>query len=363
MEKNVKRISSIELLKLIALFIITISHTLPSGNGLYKMGVSSTNVYSIIFNIFVHFGYIGNVIFIMCSSYFFIDSDKVKKNKVTYLILNIFVISIMILLLKILVWGGVNYKEILNYLIPLTMGKYWFISCYILFYLIHPYLNKIINSLNKKNLLRLIVVLTFIYVVIQFFKPKAFYFNNLIGFIIIYFYIAYLKKYLSKFRNNMKANIIICILSIILLIAFILIINYIGVFNPKFNKLLKYFLFNLVNPFYLMLGVSLINIFTKIKFYNSIVNYFSSCSLFYYIISPNLFEIFFRKKYYKFIMSVNYKVLWVIIVCMITYIISMFVAALYNLIILPIIKIINNKIYNIFKKKYLALENKLLKIN
>lgn len=356
-----KRNSSIELLKIIALFIITISHTLPWGEQI-QMGLASTSFSNIIFNIFVHFGYIGNVIFIVCSSYFLLDSKRAKAKKVSLMIINTFIVSLFLLFLT-RINNPLSIIESVKFIFPLTFTKYWFISCYLIFYIIHPYLNKVIFSLNKKGLFRVVIFLFVIYSILQVLVPNAYYFNNFIGFIIIYLYVAYCKKYLEKFSNDVKLNVRILIVSFLLLVGGILALNFIGLKITKLNAILGYFLFNLANPFYIFIAISLLNIFKRFTFYNKFINYFSSCSLFYYMISPILFNIFFRKYYYDYIIVKSFKVMYVLLISLITFVVSAVIAISYKLIFSHFVEKINDKMYKVFKNVYLRIENKLLKIS
>ena len=75
-----KRNSSIELLKVFAIIIIIISHSVPYGasysnyDGFIDINVASSNINVVLLAIIRYFGQIGNAIFIICSSWFLVDS-------------------------------------------------------------------------------------------------------------------------------------------------------------------------------------------------------------------------------------------------------------------------------------------------
>lgn len=84
-----ERNSSIELLKLIAVVMIVISHSMPNGGiGLYASGIdicsATTNVQLVIASFFNNLGQIGNAIFVICSAWFLLDNGKVNVKKVMY---------------------------------------------------------------------------------------------------------------------------------------------------------------------------------------------------------------------------------------------------------------------------------------
>ena len=99
-DKKTTRDSNIELLKIIAVFMIVISHSIPYASGLLlpESGIdiwkASDNVQNIVLVFFRNLGPIGNLIFIICSAWFLIDINKVKSNKIAYIISDVFFISI-----------------------------------------------------------------------------------------------------------------------------------------------------------------------------------------------------------------------------------------------------------------------------
>ena len=53
-------------------------------------------------------------------------------------------------------------------------------TCYLLFYLVHPILNKIIEQMDQKQLFRSTVALTILYIEFNFIKSKLFFGSDLI---------------------------------------------------------------------------------------------------------------------------------------------------------------------------------------
>lgn len=111
-----KRNSSIEVLKILGLILIVLSHAVPfygdSTNISYiNLNLATKNIEEFIFIIFRNLGQIGNIIFIMCSSYFLIDSKKVNIKKIVQIILDCFIISIIYLLIYLLFRRKYFYKR------------------------------------------------------------------------------------------------------------------------------------------------------------------------------------------------------------------------------------------------------------
>ncbi len=366
------RNSSIELLRIIAIILIIISHAVPYGNfNNYNCFIDLNNVSTdgniLTLAIFRHLGSIGNCIFIICSSWFLLNSSKVNKKKILKLIIDSFIISATILLL-IFAFGNysVSLTEIVKSFFPITFNVNWFLTCYLLFYMIHPCLNTMIEKMDKRNLLMCDCILLFLYSVMNMLKPDLFYFNSLIGFIVIYFLIAYTKKYMIKISNNKTINITLCIFSFLSLISVIILVNFIGLKINIFNNQLL-IMNHFTNPFIILISFTLFNIFRQKEFYNKVTNYFSSLSLLIYLIHGNQFVVgylkgvYFDYLYYHF----GYKniMLYVIILSFIYLLGSILLSIIYKHIIQSNLTKLIDKLYLLLKTVYFRIEKILLRIN
>ena len=295
-----ERNSGIELTKVIAIFLIILSHvveTLIAGSDViplirgYDFSFSSGGIRHVIIMLCSYAGLLGNAIFLWASSYFLVDDNKVKKDKVFTMILNNFIIYFIFLVITLLLGYDLSNKRIHTYLFPTIYGLNWFVTAYIMLYLIHPLLNMIINNINKRLHLCICMFLIIIYSIIPFFEKNLLYTTRLTDLITIYFITAFVKKYLNKFEDNKKLNITILITSIILFILQGFVLNFLGNhFNYYHNKVLTgSYTTNLIN---ILIAMSMFNVFKKFKFKSNIINYISSLSLLIYIIHENHFNIF-----------------------------------------------------------------------
>lgn len=105
-EKIKKRNSNIELLKIIAMLLITISHVIPynypnPGNEYINIGNASMNFTNIALQFIRYLGQIGNVIFVICSSYFLLEKKKTKYKKVMQIIIDNVFISVICLIFRV----------------------------------------------------------------------------------------------------------------------------------------------------------------------------------------------------------------------------------------------------------------------
>ena len=370
-ETSVKiRKSGIELLKIIAMLLIVTIHcersfTIDNSPFLQFVDISlpTTNITSFVAQVMYYFGMLGNTVFLICSVWFLVDSNNMKLNKIAHIVFNVFIISVIFLLI-FGIWFNLSTEDIIKSLFPTIFSNYWYITCYLLLYSIHPLLNITVNKLSQKQHLAYNCTFFFLYFCIGSLK-EAFFVNNLICFIGIYFIVAYVKKYNSKMISNLKINIIFFFAGIILLILLQLGINFAGFRINSIGQNLYYFA-NMHNPIIIIISLSMFNIFRNLKIQSRIVNYISSLTMFIYVIHENiLFRKYLRPylifDFWEFSGRINI-VLLVLICSLILFSASITVAAVYNKLLQPIAEKIADKILQICLNLYSKFESFMLKL-
>ena len=114
-------------------------------------------------------GALGNTVFFVCSSWFLVDSNRVNKKKMLYMALDVWVISVIIFIATYSL--GIDKMDpwvMFVQLFPNIFANNWYITCYLIFYSIHPVLNGIINNLNQRTMLRCTLVLSILYICFNF---------------------------------------------------------------------------------------------------------------------------------------------------------------------------------------------------
>lgn len=104
----------------------------------------------IIFTLFRWCGQIGDTLFIAVSAWFLCDSKQIKANKPIRMILDSWILSIIGLIAAICCMTPL-FSEIVKAFFPVRFNLNWFVGCYIIYYLIHPLLNKAVEGMNKKE--------------------------------------------------------------------------------------------------------------------------------------------------------------------------------------------------------------------
>lgn len=325
-----ERVSGIELLKIFAVVIIVFSHAMPvprgDGTALYYMDLSlaTGSIQRFIIVLFKYGGQLGNDIFIISSAWFLLESRKMNMRKVMYMIGDCFVVSVLFLICFLAFGYRIGVKEIIKQLMPTYMAANWFICCYLLFYMIHPALNIVLERLDQEKLFAGNMGLIFVYCGLQVLRPGSMYYSQLIGFVCIYFIVAYVKKYMEQLSHQNKANITILFFSLSGNLALIFITNLLGMHINLFSKQLTRWC-QFMNPFLILTALSMFMLAKEKKFVSRPVNYISGLSLLIYIIHANklimdhLIGDIFKYIYYNY--SYKYELVWVTVsaLCLLTF--------------------------------------------
>ena len=315
-------------------------------------------------NNYRYLGQIGNCIFIICSAYFLLDSKELNIKKVINIIFDTFIISIIIMILYIISGHNITFKEMIKCIFPITFNNNWFIGCYILYYMIHPILNKCIQFLDKKQLLRVNIFIFLYFYIWQFIKRSTY--TDIMGFIALYFIVAYLKKYMNNFRKNIRINIYILISSILGLLFILLILNFLGLNISLLYKKMQYMAI-IINPIIVMISLSIFNLFLNKKFYDKKINYISSLTLLIYIIHDNILIRNYLKSWYYSNIFIKYGYTYINFVVLLTafmvLIVSIFLASIYKETIQKISRLTCDRIYKCTKRIINKIEEIIIKIN
>ena len=356
-----ERNSNIELLRIIAITMIVISHYCLHGFGAETIQHMNIGFNKFILS-FLQMGNLGSILFVLISGYYLINSKELKLKKLLRLLFQVIFYSVIIyLVLAILHLEPFSIKALIKNMLPITFKKYWFATSYIILYIFHPYINKLLNNISRKEHLSLIVTLFIIFSILHFFTMQDYYGNALIQFIMFYSIGAYLSKYPNNYFNKNNNNIkLLCITTILAIISIICFDLFGG--NLSTTVFRAYHLFNRFSPFAIILCISLFSIIANKKtFNNKFINTIGSLIFGVYLISDNDYI---RPLLWKDILkNINYinspyliihaiiSVLIVIIICLLIELIRkyLFEKPLFKLLDERLDKL-QNKLNNIFNK-------------
>lgn len=206
---NKQRSSNFELMRVFSMLAILAFHYqihIDSDTMMYQ-AFSNNQLIAIILG---SWGTLGTNLFFILSFYFWITSAKTEEeykqkqfNKIVKLIIKVAVFGVLLYLLA----AFTGYIEIeYLYLIKCVFGAftymYWFFTAYIILALLHPYLNKFLNLISKKELRTLL----FILFPVVYILPIVIGYFDLTGrlgcAIYIYLFIGYLERKIEGCGKN-----------------------------------------------------------------------------------------------------------------------------------------------------------------
>ena len=229
-------------------------------------------------------------------------------------------------------WGGYKFSfdYIFREIFPDLYCNVWFVPTYVVFYALHPLFNKIINNINQKQHFRILYCSFFFFGLFEILFITAFKPGELVYFSIIYFLVAYLKKYKQEFMSDRKKNLKwLGILSAIFvgLMAINAIISLTSNAYKNYPRLDTW-----LSPIFIPFLICLFNVFNNMKFSNKYINYFASCSLFVYCFHENhLVRSLLRPKFYAIVFNYpQFFYLWILICAIICFLFGYILSIIYK---------------------------------
>lgn len=149
------RNSNIELLRICLMLMIIAGHVMMN----HKTSYSLTNSDEIIRLLFRSVFCVAVNSFVIISGYFGI---QFKKDRLAHLIIQTFFYSAMFMTLAIILgWHTINFRTDMFAFMPIFTKQYWFVTCYVVLYIISPWLNIWVDSLEQ-SMFRKFLVLGFL---------------------------------------------------------------------------------------------------------------------------------------------------------------------------------------------------------
>ncbi len=208
MSVTYKRESNIELLRIMAMVLIVLSHLVTHGGFL-----ESKNVSLIVLAYLLRLGgKLGVTCFVLISGYY-LSHSKFKIKNVIKLYLQIVFFAVLCYLIKVLISGNVGVGEAFKTLFAPIYGIYWFPTAYLGLYICFPFLNIVISKLDK-DLIKADIIFTVAFSIVNMCLPTSdFLINNFLWFVYLYFLGATIHG-IEKYRYYSKDFIIflLCIL-------------------------------------------------------------------------------------------------------------------------------------------------------
>lgn len=326
-DRQIPRQSNIELLRIFAMVIIVAHHFSIYGGFEFPKDTITVN------QLWLQFiqigGKIGVNIFVLISGYFLISAKSLKTSKVIKLWVQVF--SYSIALFTLFIASGIEpfrLKELIKHFFPITFSQWWFASSYFVLYLVSPYINILLNSLDKKNYQRLLILLTVCWCFIPTFTGQLFQSNELLWFVYLYACAGYIKLYSPKPNVKGATCILLSFAATILTFCSVIVFDVLGTKISFFGDHATFFYGMEKAPIFVISILIFIG-FLKIDIRHSrIINLVSSATFGVYLVHddkyvrPFLWKTMFKNASYS---DSNFLILYSLIVIAVVFVLCTFV--------------------------------------
>lgn len=208
------RNSNIELLRIIAMFLIVFHHFCIHSSYTFPPE-PSINV--IIWSLGITLGKIGVSIFVLITGYYMV-TQSLTATKVLKLVVIVWFYSISINLFNIIVMNEpVTIVSVGKALLPIITNQYWFITAYIILIILSPFINSYLNKISTKEHFILCILLILFTIGFRYIGLASIF--NYSSFIMLYCVAAFLRLHPQNWFNNMKSNLALFCYSLMLLIT------------------------------------------------------------------------------------------------------------------------------------------------
>lgn len=197
-----QRDSNIELYRIIVMLLIVMHHYVVNSGLLDLMRLHPGTLKSIFLYVVGAWGKTGINCFVMITGYYMCKSH-ITMRKFLKLFLQIVFYNIVITALFI-IFGNEPYslKHMIREVNPLSSIGSGFTSCYLMFFLLIPFMNVLIKGMNQRQHLNLVIALLFIYTVLGSVPIIPVTMNYVSWFCVLYFLASYIRLYPFSYRDN-----------------------------------------------------------------------------------------------------------------------------------------------------------------
>lgn len=237
-----KRNASFELLRIIAMLMIIVLHYNIHSDSLLKLGEPATGV-QLFAALLESFAITGVNVYVFLSGYF-LSQLQIRPSRILQLLAQVYFYTIVISLAMIIVGtyvvhSGNSVFKIGQYLFPISSEHYWFVTAYLIMFVLSPIMNAAVNTLSRKQLkwsiLGLLVWFCFIKSIVPVMFATDHYGYDYGWFICLYLIAAYIRKYDVVLFYNAKRSALVFVSSCLLGYAITVAVHYINLKTGRLN--------------------------------------------------------------------------------------------------------------------------------
>ena len=189
------RDSNLELYRIIVMLAIVVHHYVVNSGLMSSVNEDGWTTRSVFYLSFGMWGKIGINCFVLITGYYMCNS-QITLRKFLKLLLQVEFYNIVIYAIFVLMgYEQFSIKEAIKGLWLVHSVSGGFIECFLLFYLIIPFMNILIKGMNRKMHLLLVSYLLFIYSFLASMPMITVDSNYMVWFCVLYFLASYIRLY------------------------------------------------------------------------------------------------------------------------------------------------------------------------
>lgn len=190
-----ERNSNLELYRIIVMLLIVAHHYVVNSGLMSVMKEEPLHIQSIFLYLFGMWGKTGINCFVMITGYFMCKSH-ISLRKFMKLLLEVYFYNVVITGIFLLTgYARSSFSTVFYALVPIQSFGVNFVACFMLFYLLIPFLNLLIQAMSSKLHLRLVLLCLLVYSVIGTIPKITLGVNYVSWFVLLYFIASYIRLY------------------------------------------------------------------------------------------------------------------------------------------------------------------------
>lgn len=280
-----ERNSSFEILRIISMLLIVMHHYSVHG-GFDLVNNFNGKIYFV--QVLQMYGKLGVNLFVLISGYF-LSTSKFSWKRIVKLELEVIFYSVVIgLAFHIFYPERESIKDLLKEFTPLRSGNYRFYTTYFVLVIFSPFINILIETIERIKYEQLLLIISIIWVFIPMIpKFSALQMSNLGWFVSLYLFSGYIKKYPDSINKQNKYYFVVSTISFVLIAVSVLAFDILGLYKKVFQTKFAYFMgMNSVLVF-----ITSISMFVSFSKWNigskKMINIISSATFGVYLIHDN----------------------------------------------------------------------------
>lgn len=220
-----ERNSNLELYRIIVMLLIVAHHYVVNSGLMSVMKEEPLHIQSIFLYLFGMWGKTGINCFVMITGYFMCKSH-ISLRKFMKLLFEIYFYNLIITGTFLLTgYCSPSFSTVFYALVPIQSFGVNFVACFVVFYLLIPFLNLLIQTMNSKLHLRLILLCLLVYSVIGTIPKITLGVNYVSWFVVLYFIASYIRLYRFPIKISNRNWGWLTLLSILISMASVVVLS------------------------------------------------------------------------------------------------------------------------------------------